>query len=56
MKEGDRVRAWIKDEYTPSNGEVGTVQFIDDLGTIFIKFDSGKDLGAVRSVDRVELI
>jgi len=56
MKEGDRVRAWISDEYTPINGETGTVQFIDDLETIHIKFDSGIQLGAVKNVDRVEMI
>ena len=56
MKEGDRVQAWIYDEYTPIHGEKGTVQFIDDSGTVHIKFDNGTQLGAVKGVDRVELI
>jgi len=56
MEVGDRVRAWIDDEYTPIDGEEGTVEFIDDAGTIHVEFDSGKHLGVIRGVDRVELI
>ena len=54
MKEGDRVKAWINDIYTPIVGEEGTIEWIDDIGTVHIKFDSGKTLGAVEDVDRIE--
>ena len=32
VKEGDKVRAWIDDEYSPVKGEFGTVDNIDDAG------------------------
>jgi hypothetical protein len=56
IKEGDSVRAWIKDFYTVIDGKVGTVDHIDDLGTIRIKFDDGKDPSMTPSFARVEKV
>ena len=51
--EGDRVRAWIRDEHTPVDGQDGTVILVDDMGTVHIDFDNGRSMWAIRGVDRV---
>lgn len=56
IKEGDRVRAWINDEYSSVAGKEGKVYHIDDLGTIHIRFDDGQQLTAIPGVDIVEKI
>lgn len=56
VKEGDYVKAWINDKYSPIHGEKGYVDHIDDVGTIHIKFDSGKTLGAIPCDDKVEVL
>lgn len=47
---GARVRLIrCTDEYTRlTPGELGTVTFIDSMGTVFVKWDSGSSLGLVR--------
>lgn len=47
---GDRVRlVRCTDEYTRlTPGELGTVSFIDSMGTVFVNWDSGSKLGLVR--------
>ncbi|WP_353065894.1 DUF4314 domain-containing protein [Arcanobacterium hippocoleae] len=32
-------------------GEQGTVKYIDDMGTVFIRWDSGSGLGLIPGVD-----
>ena len=54
---GDRVRLiCCTDEYTRlAPGELGTVLYIDDAGTVFVDWDSGARLGLVaRAGDRFE--
>ena len=34
-------------------GEKGTVSMIDDMGTIFVDWDSGSTLGVIHKVDRI---
>lgn len=34
-------------------GEQGTVDFVDDTGTIFVSWDSGSGLGIIYGVDRI---
>lgn len=34
-------------------GECGTVDAVDDTGTVFVKWDSGSGLGVVYGVDRI---
>jgi len=56
---GDRVRlVSCSDPYTRLRpGDVGTVTFIDDLGTVHVKWDSGASLGIVAEAgDRVEKV
>lgn len=47
---GDRVRlVRCNDPYTRLKpGDEGTVSFIDDMGTVFVNWDSGSSLGLVR--------
>ena len=51
--EGQRVRlVRTSDPYTRLQlGEEGTVQFVDDLGTLHVKWDSGSSLGLVPGED-----
>lgn len=54
---GDRVRLiCCTDEYTRlAPGELGTVLYIDDAGTVFVDWDSGARLGLVAEAgDRFE--
>lgn len=55
---GTRVElVYMNDPYTKlTPGLKGTVQFIDDMGTIFIKWDNGSGLGVVYGVDSIRII
>jgi hypothetical protein len=46
---GKRVRLIAcTDPYTKlKSGEEGTVDFVDDIGTVFVKWDNGSNLGLV---------
>lgn len=45
----------MDDPYTELRlGDQGTVNFIDDAGTVFINWDSGSTLGAVYGVDSIK--
>lgn len=44
----------IEDPYTKLKpGDIGTVGFVDDTGTIFVNWDSGSSLGIVFGIDSV---
>ena len=56
---GERVRLIsCSDPYTLlTAGEEGTVDFVDDWGTVFVKWDCGSSLGLVQEAgDRFEVI
>lgn len=56
---GERVRLIsCSDPYTKlQRGDEGTVDFVDDWGTVFVKWDSGSSLGLVEEAgDRFEVI
>ncbi len=48
--EGKRIRLIrCNDTYTKLQpGSEGTVEFVDDTGTVFVKWDSGSSLGLCR--------
>ena len=56
-KKGARVElVSMTDPYTKLKpGDIGTVDFVDDTGTVFITWDSGSHLGAVYGEDEVRL-
>lgn len=55
---GDTVRLiHTTDPYTNLKfGDTGTVTFIDDAGTVFVKWDTGSNLGLIWGQDRWETI
>lgn len=55
---GSRVRLIeSRDPISPiPTGTEGTVEFIDDLGTIFVDWDGGRSLGLIPGEDRYERI
>lgn len=56
--EGTRVKLVSMSDPYPSvfPGECGTVNFVDDIGTIFVRWDNGSGLGVVYGVDAVTKI
>lgn len=45
------------DEYTSlTYGDLGTINYIDDIGTVFVTWDNGSNLGLVPGVDRWKII
>ena len=57
-KKGARVElVSMTDPYTKLKpGDMGTVDFVDDTGTVFIIWDSGSHLGAVFGEDEIRLL
>lgn len=55
---GKRVRLlFMPDDPCPIEpGTIGTVDHIDDIGTVFIKWDNGRSLGLVPGIDSWEYI
>lgn len=55
---GRRVRLVSTDDpYTRlQSGEQGTAQFIDDMGTLHVNWDSGSSLGLVSGHDRWQFV
>lgn len=58
LKPGTRIRLLaIHDPYTRlAAGALGTVKFIDDIGTIHIAWDTGEGLGLVPGEDSFEIL
>jgi hypothetical protein len=50
---GDRIQLQFTDDpYTDLvAGDLGTVNHIDDMGTVFAKWDNGSSLGLVPGID-----
>ena len=47
----------MSDPFTKlTHGEQGTVQFIDDIGTIFVNWDCGSGLGVAYGEDTIRRI
>lgn len=57
-KKGARVELIsMNDPYTKLKpGDLGTVDFVDDTGTVFVKWDSGSHLGVVFGEDEIRLL
>lgn len=50
---GARMRClYMDDPYSPiQHGEEGTVVFVDDVGTIHVRWDNGRTIGLIPTVD-----
>lgn len=49
---GSRVRLLVMDDVcAPPVGTMGTVEHVDDIGTIFVKWDNGSSLGVAYGKD-----
>ena len=56
-KKGIRVRLISMDDMqAPPAGTEGTVQYVDDAGTIHVHWDTGGSLGLVPGADEWELV
>lgn len=55
---GKRIELiYTDDEYTKiTSGTQGVINFIDDTGTIFVKWDDGSTLGLIPTVDKFKII
>ena len=57
-KKGMRVKLKeMKDPYTQlKEGDEGTIEFEDDIGTIFVNWDNGSGLGLIIGEDEFEVL
>lgn len=55
---GTRIRLLhMDDPYAPiESGMTGTVAYVDDMGTLHMKWDNGRSLGICPDVDSFEVI
>jgi hypothetical protein len=55
---GTRIRLLhMDDPYSPiPDGTTGTVVYVDDMGTLHMKWDNGRSLGICPDVDSFEVI
>jgi len=58
MLTGLRVRLIsTTDPYTElKSGDEGTIDFIDDIGTILVRWDNGSSLGLIPGEDRYKIV
>lgn len=56
-KVGERVVCdKMLDEFPVPRGTKGTIEVIDSTGTLFVKFDNGRQIGLIPGVDRFHKI
>lgn len=56
-KKGTRVKLlFMEDSQAVPSGTKGTVNFVDDMGTIFVDWDNGSCLGLIYGEDSFEII
>ena len=55
---GTRIRLLhMEDPYSPiPDGMTGSVAYVDDMGTLHMKWDNGRSLGICPDVDSFEII
>ena len=46
----------MEDPYPVESGEQGIVDYVDDLGTIHVKFDNGRYIGLIPDVDTFDIV
>jgi len=56
-KEGTRVRLdRMNDFQAPPEGTLGTVQFVDDIGSIHVRWDTGSTLAVAYGEDSCSIV
>jgi hypothetical protein len=57
-KQGDRIRLLTTSDphVELERGALGTVEFVDSMGTVHVRWDSGVTLGLVADEDSFELV
>lgn len=54
---GKRIKCiHMMDEYPVLSGELGTVDCVDDMGTIHVNWDNGRRIGLIPEEDQYELV
>lgn len=54
---GMRVEVdYMNDPYGVASGTQGTVMYVDDIGTVHVRWDNGSSLGLVYGEDRFHLV
>ena len=54
---GRRVEVdYMNDPYGVASGTQGTVMYVDDIGTVHVRWDNGSSLGLVYGEDRFHLV
>jgi hypothetical protein len=55
---GQRIKLiYTNDQYTILKpGDTGTVNLIDSMGTVFVKWDNGNSLGLLPFIDEWEIV
>lgn len=46
----------MEDEFAPPVGTIGEVQFVDDIGSVYIRWQNGSSLAVIPDVDVVEIL
>ena len=54
--EGRRIRLILMRDEDMQSGTLGTIQFVDSLGTIHVTWDNGRSLGVVPDFDQYEIL
>lgn len=56
-KKGTRIKLInMEDSQSVPRDTKGTIDFVDDIGTIFVNWDNGSSLGLIYGVDNFEII
>ena len=54
---GTKIKlVYMNDKQAVPSGTIGTVDYVDDIGTIFMKWDNGSTLGLIYGVDKFEKV
>ena len=46
----------MDDSQAPPVGAIGTVRYVDDIGTIHVSWETGSSLGVVYGMDKIEKV
>jgi len=54
---GKRIKCvYMNDDQPIPEGELGTVDLVDDMGTIHVIWDNGRSIGLIPNEDKYELV